>query len=286
LKREVVKKAKELLDQGFSLRKTAAFFEYQHLYLSAIQLSKWIKSEERMNLANAATGLPKSSHALSLHPGKLSTIHNISAELLEWIIQNREMGMPVSRNMVILKASSLDETFRRRSADSKYKIICRFNANNLVIHSKMHQAQKTRYAMEEIGRDFIASMVPRLVEAGRDQRFIINMDQTPVFFSMTPKTTLQVRGSKTVSVRVSSDSTKRITVAVTVTASGSMLPPYLTFNAKPSGRVERGLVNFPTGAHYAVQQNAWMDERVMLLWVNEVLEPYVKTAPDGVRPLP
>jgi hypothetical protein len=139
LKREVVKKAKELLNQGFSLCKTAAFFEYQHLYLSAIQLSKWIKSEERMNLANAATGLPKSSHALSLHPGKLSTIHNISAELLEWIIQNREMGMPVSRNMVILKASSLDETFRRRSANSKYANIFRFlYVNNLVIRSKTH----------------------------------------------------------------------------------------------------------------------------------------------------
>jgi hypothetical protein len=111
------------------------------------------------------------------------------------------------------------------------------------------------------------------------------MDQTPVFFSMTPKTTLQVRGSKTVSVRASSDSTKRITVAVTVTASGLMLPPYLIFNAKPNGRVERQLANFPPGAHYAVQKNAWMDERVMIMWVEAVLEPYVKTAPDGVRPL-
>jgi hypothetical protein len=188
--------------------------------------------------------------------------------------------------MVILRASSLDETFRRRSTNSKYAIICRFlYVNNLVIRSKTHQAQKTQSAMEEIGRDFIASMIPRLVEAGRDQRFIINMDQTPVFFSMTPKTTLQVRGSKTGSVRASSDSRKRITVAITVTASGSILPPYLIFNAKPNGRVERGLVNFPTGAHYAVHQNAWMDEMVMLLWVNEVLEPYVKTAPNGVRPV-
>jgi hypothetical protein len=159
VKREVVKKAKELLDKGFSLRKTAAFFEYQQLYLSAIQLSKWIKSEEKMNLANAATGLPKSSHALSLHPGKLLTIHNISAVLLEWIIQNREMGMPVSRNMVILKASSLDETFRRRSAATKYNVICRFlYANNLVIRSKTHQTQKTQSAMEEIGRDFICTI--------------------------------------------------------------------------------------------------------------------------------
>jgi hypothetical protein len=58
------------------------------------------------------------------------------------------------------------------------------------------------------------------------------MDETPaVFFLMMPKMTLQVRGSKTVSVRASSDSTKRITVAVTVTASGLMLPPYVIFNA-------------------------------------------------------
>jgi hypothetical protein len=45
---------------------------------------------------------------------------------------------------------------------------------------------------EAHGQDFIASTIPRLQEAGRDQRFIINMDQTPVFFSMMPKTTLQV----------------------------------------------------------------------------------------------
>jgi hypothetical protein len=139
--------------------------------------------------------------------------------------------------------------------------------------------------MEKHGQDFIVSTIPRLLEAGQDQRFIINMDQTPVFFTMTPKSTLQVRGSKTVSVRTYSDSTKRITVAATVTASGVMLPPYLMFNAKPNGRVARDLANFPPGAHNAVQKNAWMDERVMIMWVDAVLEPYMKTVPDGVRPI-
>jgi hypothetical protein len=68
-------------------------------------------------------------------------------------------------------------------------------------------------------------------------------------------------------------------VAVTVTASGLMLPPYVIFNAKLNGHVERELAN------YAVQKNAWMDERVMIMWVEAVLEPYVKTAPDEVRPI-
>ena len=36
---------------------------------------------------------------------------------------------------------------------------------------------------------------------------------------------------------------------------------------------------------YACQDNAWMDERVMLMWVEMVLKPYVNTAPDNVVPL-
>jgi hypothetical protein len=42
--------------------------------------------------------------------------------------------------------------------------------------------------------------------------------------------------------------------AVTVTASGAMLPSLLVFNAKPNGHVERKLANFPPGAHYSVQK--------------------------------
>ena len=33
------------------------------------------------------------------------------------------------------------------------------------------------------------------------------------------------------------------------------------------------------------QSNAWMDEEVMLVWVEQVLGPYVSTAPDGVVPI-
>ena len=36
---------------------------------------------------------------------------------------------------------------------------------------------------------------------------------------------------------------------------------------------------------YACQDNAWMDERVMLMWVEMVLKPYVDTAPDDMVPI-
>ena len=37
--------------------------------------------------------------------------------------------------------------------------------------------------------------------------------------------------------------------------------------------------------YYACQENAWMDERVMFMWVEKVLKPSVKSAPEGIVPL-
>jgi hypothetical protein len=72
-------------------------------------------------------------------------------------------------------------------------------------------------AMEwlEVERSFV-------VGSHRHRRFIINVDQTPVRFSTVSRT--EPIGSRTVNVRSSTDSNKGISVAVTVTADGYMLP--------------------------------------------------------------
>ena len=46
----------------------------------------------------------------------------------------------------------------------------------------------------------------------------------------------------------------------------------------------REFPTYPEGLEYTCQENAWMDERVMLLWVEKVLKPYVEVAPDGIIP--
>jgi hypothetical protein len=33
---------------------------------------------------------------------------------------------------------------------------------------------------------------------------------------------------------------------------------------------------------YLCQQNAWMDEEAMIVWVDQVLRPYIETAPAGI----
>ena len=55
---------------------------------------------------------------------------------------------------------------------------------------------------------------------------------------------------------------------------------------KLNGRiVQREFPTYPKGLIYACQDSAWMDVRVMLMWVDMVLKPYVDTAPENMVPL-
>ena len=146
------------------------------------------------------------------------------------------------------------------------------------------QGSKTPAGNTRFGREVHCNYTSIFSQSKRDKRFIINMDQTPIFFSMVPNTMLNRVGDQSVNVCSSSGSTMRVTVALAVTAAGGLLPPMFVFKAKPGGPVQRTLRNFPEGAVYAVQHNAWMDESVMLQWVDRVHKPWSETVPENIVP--
>jgi hypothetical protein len=51
-----------------------------------------------------------------VHKGHPSSFKKVD-ELITWVLDLREEGMPVSVGMVILKASQLDNDFRRKKND-------------------------------------------------------------------------------------------------------------------------------------------------------------------------
>ena len=58
---------------------------------------------------------------------------------------------------------------------------------------------------------------------------------------------------------------------------------YLTFKGHLQGRTVRWeFPTYPQEMTYTGQDNAWMNERVILLWAEQVLKLYVTEAPDGV----
>jgi hypothetical protein len=81
----------------------------------------------------------------------------------------------------------------------------------------------------------------------RNRHIIINMDQTPVYFTMNAKRMLEVIGVKTVHICTSTNDTKCATVAVTITGSGAVLRSMVIFKGKPNGRITKTeFANYPT----------------------------------------
>lgn len=58
------------------------------------------------------------------------------------------------------------------------------------------------------------------------------------------------------------------------------------FKGSANGRISKNkFPTFPKEILYACQHNAWMDEQVMLVWVEQILKPNISTAPPGIVPI-
>ena len=133
----------------------------------------------------------------------------------------------------------MDPTFHDKKTRSRYSIIrCFLRTNKVSIHRKTHEAQNHPQERQDLVEKFVVATHPFLSQSNRDKRFIIKMDQTPIFFSMVPNTTLNCVGDLSMNVHSSSGSTMHVTVALTVTAAGGLLPPMFVFKAKPGGHVQ------------------------------------------------
>ena len=141
-----------------------------------------------------------------------------------------------------------------------------------------HKAQNTRYAGQII-KDFIEYVHDKNRFLEVDPSLVYNVDETNVFFSQQTPFTYAQRGSRTVSVK-SVNSSSRCTAMLGGSMSGKKLPPFIIFKGtnKASGHIRREVregVDYPEGIEYGVQEKAWMDEPLMLEWIDKVWKPEV-----------
>ncbi len=100
-------------------------------------------------------------------------------------------------------------------------------------------------------------------------------------FSVSMKKMLEVVGKKTIHIRTLTNNTKRVTMAVTIAVDGMLLP------STYGGIAQTEFATYPAAHHCCCQDATWMDEQVMLTWVDDVLAPYVATTPkDFISVMP
>ncbi len=155
----------------------------------------------------------------ALVDGPTGCLDPIKDDLLCWIFDLRECGHAVDWAMVLTKASVLLYSFGEKSNAAKYAAVKQFlDRMSLVYRMGMKESQRPPKEVGAEALDFIK--LARKKVACQDKRFVLNMDETPVFFSMHSKKTLKKIGVHTVLVLTSTKDTRRVTVAATITALG------------------------------------------------------------------
>lgn len=274
----IVRNVRRKIDMGMSQRAACEDVNIHHTMYGV-----WAKKTQEMQHA-------RNNKARSLCPGPPSVVlQPMQDELLRFIFELREQGMPVSISMVASRASQLSPAFSQKSRTAKSSAARRFVRSHSLVHRLgTHESQRSPAETAADAMDFMTTVArPKVLDqATRHPDYILNMDQTPIPFTYNAKKTLEVVGRRTVHVRKSTNDTKRATFAMTVTASGKVLKPLLVFKGAPNGRIVKNeFPGYTRDVIYACQDNAWMDERVMLMWISKVLEPYIAMAPEGIVPI-
>ena len=269
----------KMKDESISLARAASAFN-----VPVCSIYRWRANASLPDLSDASSAFADKAKN---HHGPEGFLEDIKEELVTFVTEWRDRGLPVSRFAVLQKATQYKPEFADKTLPARYMIISRFlHQNNLVHRLATHTSQKPPEAACEDARSYLKLVRPMLVGRTRDPRWTINMDQTNQFYGSSPKSTIEVRGQRTVNMRKGANDSHRCTVALTVTSAGNFLTPYIVYKGVEGGTIDqRELPHHPTGAIYTVQKKAWFDERVMLHWVAHVLAPYVATAPVGIIPI-
>ena len=251
-----------------------------NLQVSAQSVRRWCAALQD-------TTNPQGCSIVRNHRGPVGYLDDIQEELIAFVTDWRDRGMPVTHFALVRKIGSLKPAFLEKTSSARLMCVSRFLAVNFLVHRvATHTAQRPPDEVHEDAKSHLVLAVPKCVGPTRDPRFILNMDQANSKFGNSPSHTINQRGTCTINMRTGTDDSKRCTVALTVSASGEMLTPMVVYKGTRHGRVAtREIRDHPQGMKYAMQPKAWFDEATMLDWLDDVLKPYVATAPVGIIPI-
>ena len=142
--------------------------------------------------------------------------------------------------------------------------------NKLTLRAKTSLAQRLPAQLE----DKIMQFYKDIQRARQNYPFcfIGNMDETPAFFDLVPNKVVDRVGSKDCWVITTGSEKWHITVVLTVMADGEIPPPMVIFKCKRKLK----LTGVPDGMIVAVQEKAWMDHKLMQVYLDEVWHPFIK----------
>ena len=179
--------------------------------------------------------------------------------IVQWVLEQRDLHLPVSVQSIMNKASELISKKNPSFLASRGWAQKFMRRNNLVIRMKTTMSQKLPAALEEKISPFQKAVARSLQENEFPFELIGNMDETPMYFDVASNNTVENKGTKTISVRTTEAEKRHLTVVLAATADGKMLPGMVIFKGK---RKTKG-IEVPAGWIVCMQEKGWLDGILM-----------------------
>jgi hypothetical protein len=174
-KRGLVAGTRRIMGEGKLLRATVS-----ELRVSVANLLRWVL--EGVCKIDRLDKILQSKKKAAL-PGPASQLKAIEGALLRYIFEYHKQGVSVDTFKLAMRASFLLPEFREKSFTARCSAVKRFMIAHLFSYQMgTHTSQRPPAKVESKAADYMRLM--RRIVSGhiRNMRFIINMDQTPVYF--------------------------------------------------------------------------------------------------------
>ena len=232
------------------------------------------------------TGEPiaRLEHGLRGRPLKLG---DLDSNVQDYLKKLRVAGGVVNRAIVIAAAKGIVEHHNpamlyehggtvelgKKWADS---LLSRMN---FVKRKATKAARKLPTDFPEIKLAFLKRVSDCVHEHKIPPELIINWDQTGAKYVPTSEWTLTEEGSRQVDV-IGKEDKREMTVLLSCTMSGSLLPPHLIYAGKTNKCHPN--ITFPAGWDIHHSESHWSTEATMLHFIDCVLVPYVQTTRESL----
>lgn len=201
-------------------------------------------------------------------PGRMVSYPVLECELNEWIVNQRRQALPVSYTDVKEKMLTLAPSSFKASNSWLSGFLSRFNLSLRTITKQVRNAtvrsENEIQEKVELFRNFIRNM-----KETRIFDRIINVDQTPVWFSIgSTGKTVDAKGSKAVACKCHSNSRDRVTVILACGEDGFKLPPAIIVK---SNRRELRVTLVDGVLVFENPKTAMANSEIMAKWVDLVV---------------
>jgi transposase-like protein len=236
-----------------------------HINIHKSMIYRWIKMEENIKSSKKSTR--------KIGSGRTPSFPEAENDVNDYILNLRKESISVCYDMIKSKMSSLCPSFKA-SNGWLYGFLKRYTLGLRICTTTVRKRSGDVSAAVSLKEDKIRSFHQFFERSTADWRSsgmdydIWNMDETPVWMDMPPKTTVDVKGKKRIVQITTGSEKKRITAVLCCSSNGMKSEPLLVQSQLKAVHLD----------NVVYQENGYMNSDLTVHWIENCFLPSLRSS--------